>query len=204
MLDALNWPTATLVFGLVFVLAFYKPIANLLLRTKKLGKGGLEAFDNAQLPAHPESPTEVEKFLRTYDNPLLLLQEQRIRDDLKERKVGAPADLEKMLVRALAGTQLLLHFERVYSSIYSSQVAILNFLNARQDGALPNELMPFYDDAKTRFPEIYVSHPPDAYFDYLSSFNLIENRSGRVAITTAGREFLKWLIETGKPGPFHG
>lgn len=204
MPDLITWPSVVLSLGVLFIIVFRRPIADLLGRTRKVGKGGLETYDNAQLPAPTDTRTEVEKFLRTYDNPLLLEQEGSIRMDLKNRKLDAPADSQQVLIRALAGTQILLHFERVFSAIFASQVAILNFLNSRPEGASLDDLRPFYEDARTRFPAIYRESDFESYLGFLQSFQLLDISQGAVSIKPAGREFLKWLVENGKAGPFHG
>ena len=97
MPDLITWPSVVLALGVLFIIVFRRPIADLLGRTRKVGKGGLETYDNAQLPAPTDTRTEVEKFLRTYDNPLLLEQEGSIRMDLKNRKLDAPADSQQVL-----------------------------------------------------------------------------------------------------------
>ncbi|MBK6779922.1 MAG: hypothetical protein IPG75_10160 [Gemmatimonadetes bacterium] len=83
-------------------------------------------------------------------------------------------------------------------------MAILNFLNSRPEGASLDDLRPFYEDARTRFPAIYRESDFESYLGFLQSFQLLDISQGAVSIKPAGREFLKWLVENGKAGPFHG
>ncbi|MBI3824420.1 MAG: hypothetical protein HY294_00305 [Candidatus Rokubacteria bacterium] len=77
--------------ALVAILVFRGPLATLIGRTRRVGKGGLETFD-----AQPAQPTEekkgVEEFFRSFDNPLIVEAETLIVKDLKDRKIESAAD----------------------------------------------------------------------------------------------------------------
>ena len=78
------------------------------------------------------------------------------------------------------------------------------FLNAWDEGAQISELTSFYEAAKVMYPLWYQNYPFERWIGFLESFNLILRRESRCFITIAGREFLKYLVGTGKTGPFHG
>jgi len=79
------------------------------------------------------------------------------------------------------------------------------FLNARDEGAQISELTSFYKAAKVMYPLRYQNYPFERWIGFLESFNLlILARESRFFITIAGRDFLKYLVGTGKTGPFHG
>ncbi len=79
------------------------------------------------------------------------------------------------------------------------------FLNARDEGTQFSELTPFYEAAEVMYPLWYQNHPFERWIGFLESFNLlILLRESRFFITIAGREPLKYLVGTGKTGPFHG
>lgn len=199
----LAWPVVVLILGLVSVFAFRTQIGGLISRTKRFGKGGIETFDS-----QPVQPTEekrgVEEFLRTFDNPVLIEAEQRILKDLKDRKIDTPADREKALIRALAATNLVLHFELVHGAIWGSQLSALRYLNSRNDGITVQDLVAFYESGKADFPAWYENHPFDKWLGFLVAFNLLTEQDSRIFITVAGREFLKYLINVGKAGPYYG
>jgi len=199
----LAWPGVVLIIALVAILVFRGQLAALIGRTRKVWKGGLETFD-----AQPAQPTEekkgVEEFFRSFDNPLLVEAEALIIKDLKDRKIEAPADREKALVRALAASNIIQHFERVHGAIWASQLACLRYLNPRDKGADISEFIPLYDAAKADYPSWYENQPFERWFDFLRVFNLVIEQDSRVFITVAGQEFLKYLVAARKSGPYHG
>src|SRR5438128_2534522 len=124
MIATLVWPLVVVVLGFGFMVLFRKPISTLLDRTKRVSRSGLETFEAPQLPAPAEKPDPLKEFMSTYDNQLLLENEAVIVADLKGRGLTDPAAAQKALVRSLAGTQILLLFERVQQLIWASQVAL--------------------------------------------------------------------------------
>ena len=203
VLMVLAWPAVVLIVALVALFLFRAPFAALITRTKKVGKSGLETFDG-QPPQPTEEKKGVDEFFRGFDSPLLVEAEQLIITDLKERKIETPGDRERMLIRALASTNIVLHFERVYGLLWASQLACLRYLNPRQEGTEVTELIPLYELGKAEYPSWYENYPFDRWFGFLRSFNLVLERDSRIFITVAGREFLKYLVATGKAGPYHG
>jgi hypothetical protein len=117
IIAALAWPTAVLIIALVAIVVFRGQIASLIGRTRKVGRGGLETYD-----AQPAQPTEekkgVDEFSRSCDNPLIVDAEALILKDLKDRKIDGPPDRERALVRALAASNIIQHFERVHGAIW--------------------------------------------------------------------------------------
>jgi hypothetical protein len=192
-----------LTIAVIVIFAFKMQIAALIARTKRLGARGLETFET-----HPAQPREekkgVEDFFRGFDNPLLLEAEELILQDLKQRHIETPEGRERALIRSLASTNIVLHFERVYNAIWASQVSSLRFLNSREDGADSSELVPFYESGKAGYPVWYANHPFQRWLEFLQVFNLVLCRDGRCHITVAGMEFLKYLVASRKPGPPHG
>ncbi len=142
--------------------------------------------------------------MSTYGTPILLETASIIRADLQERGL-AGGNAEKALIRSLAGTQMVLHFEQVNASIYASQVDLLIDLNSQPEGAPLAEAQTLYDEARRAWKDLYHGHTLDSWIGFLESYKLVELRDDHsVVLTRLGREFLKWRIETGKPGPFFG
>lgn len=204
ILGVLAWPGVVLVLGLVALLLFRGPIAALIGRTRKVGKTGLETF--AEQPTQPagEEKAGVDAYLRTFDSPLLVEAENLILKDFKDRKIDAAPDRERALVRALASTRLVLRFEITHKIIWASQVTTLHLLNSRTDGMQEDEVLPFYEAAREAYASWYVDYPFDRWLGFLQQFGLILRKDSRCLISVAGREFLKYLVATGKSGPFEG
>jgi len=78
------------------------------------------------------------------------------------------------------------------------------FLNARDEGAQIYELTPFYKAAKMVYPLWCQNYPFEGWIGFLESSKLILLRESPLFVTIAGRDFLKYLVGTGKTWPFHG
>jgi len=197
------WPIVVLVVAVVALFLFRAQIDAFIGRTRKVGKGGIETFES-QPPQPTEGKKGVDEFFRSFDSPLLIEAEQLLLKDIEGRKIERGADREKALVRALASTNIVLHFERVYSLLWASQLACLRYLNPRDQGTEVAEIVPFYNLAKADYPTWYENYSFDQWIGFLQAVNLVVERDSRVFITVAGREFLKYLVESGKPGPYYG
>jgi hypothetical protein len=204
VIEAIVWPAAVVILGFGFMVMYRTPIRALLDRTKHVGRTGLETFEPPQLPAAPEKPDPLAEFLGTYDNPLLKQQEVVITADLTQRGLNDPQAAQRALVRSLAGTQILLAFEKIQGGIWASQVTLLTYLNSRTAPINLAEARTFYDAAAKQYPEMYEHYPFENWVGYLTSYTLVELQGDRVAISRVGREFLKWRLEEGKAGPFYG
>lgn len=203
IVEVLAWPGVVALVAIVAMFVFRAPLTALLQRTKSVGKSGLETYE-AQ-PSQPGDETKaIDEFFRTFDNPLILEAEDFIRNDLKQRKIESPQDREKVLIRFLASANMMLHFERVQSLIWASQLALLRFLNARAEGADISEATVFYELGKKQFPTSYENYPIERWLGFLQAFNLIARHDSRIFISVAGREFLKYMVALGRPGPSYG
>lgn len=61
-----------------------------------------------------------------------------------------------------------------------------------------NDFKSIYDHAVNRFPEVYSGYSYDSYINYLISNNLIvKNSENKISITLFGRDFLKYLADSG-------
>ena len=54
IISALAWPGVVLIIAIVVIFLFRSEIANLISRTKSLGKGGFETFENQQTQLRDE------------------------------------------------------------------------------------------------------------------------------------------------------
>lgn len=226
----ISWPIAFLVCTLVFRL----PITNLINRITKAQHGGtsIEApIAQAQIitvstavtelgkiadpiteikanctaleaPAQEKNGTEL--YLQSFDNPLIKEVEDRIIADLQSRNIVAATDKERVLTRALASTQLVLLAEQIYAGIWGSQVAALRFLNGCASVTEVSTLHLFYNNAKNNYPDWYRVQDFDKWLHYLAMFNLIKVEGSQVVITVAGRQFLKYMADAGKPERVYG
>lgn len=204
---SLNWPTVALVLGVLVLIIFRKPIGAAILRTKKveIGKSAWEGQDIPQTTAPAVDGGAMERFQQDFLNPLLIRQEEVVRKDLYERKLNAPADREKALIRGVAAWQIALHFERAASLIWASQLGLLVHLNEREAGTDTDTLKAlFYDPAVEKYPQAYEHYSFEKYLGFLESSSMVERNGTTVTITLEGREFLKFLIDTRRTLPTMG
>jgi hypothetical protein len=183
--------------------AILRAVASILQKTKKVSITGIEAQENPPPPT-PDERQAVETFFRSFDNPLVREQEDVIVEDLRKRRVEAPHDKERALLRSLALTQIILHFERVNNTIWASQHQLLRYLNERTAGATEEEVRAFYDTAKATYAAIYEHYAYERWLDFISSHRLIARNNDRFFISVAGREYLQYLIAAGKSAPSFG
>ena len=215
----MNWPTAALVLGLAAILAFRAQLAALLDRTEKVKDWLVAPKQNAtnalSAAGSAETQKQVEALTAGFNNQLLASQEERIIADVQTHALQITTPLEGVLIKHLAGAQIVLHFERTYNTIYGSQVRALRWLNAAQRGVAASELKPFFDEAKQRFEALYSSYEFRQWLIYLATQGLIvDSEESRktgpdeeptdIQITVAGREFLKFLVDQGRVDPGFG
>lgn len=218
---SLNWPSVALVLGLVAILVFRRPLASLLERTEKV-KDWLVAPKQPALPEATDQllPTRnptvdqhaLEELTSGFNSQLLRLQEEAIRADLAKHGLVAENATEKVLLRHLAGTQIVLQFERIYAVLYNSQLQALRWLNSQATQATADELRAFYNRASAAWPAIYDKTDFRAWLGFLAHHGLIteseESRSAQpnadpfgLQITVLGREFLAFLVNAGRTDP---
>ena len=202
-MEPFAWPISVVIIALFFMVQFKEPIGALLSKTKKIGKSGLETHDYAQIPADVESKQAIEEFMATFDNPLLKENEDNIDQDLAERGLTG-ADAQRALVRSLAGTQILLGFEKVQTTIFASQIDLLTHLNGAAAGIDIAQAVEFFDDAAAEYPNLYENRSFEEWLTYLSSWGLVGIEDQRLTISQVGREFLKWRLSEGRIGPAVG
>jgi hypothetical protein len=110
-----------------------------------------------------------------------------------------------MLEKYSQALYITLIFERLYSNIYGSQISILKAVNSSSE--TKDSLKRFYDDAVNNYTAFFAGYPYDEYLKFLVHRELInetETVNGHeseklIGITAFGRDFLKFMIETGKP-----
>jgi hypothetical protein len=198
-----GWPLVVI----VFVLLFRKPIAAWIPSIRRVGPGGVEAGppptqDGLKSPAtetEREPGRASEELMRALDPPLLVDQEKRILQDLQSRGLGQPnQETLRVLVRYLATFQFGYLFENIYRDIYGSQLALLQYLNTLPNAPV-SAAQHYYDQAASRYPDVFRTYPFDSYLNWLASVaNVVSKTDGQISITPLGREFLAYLTRSGR------
>ena len=204
-MENLAWPGVVLLFGVFVILIFRKPLTRFLDRAQRIGREGIQAAppDQENLTAGKLSPTD--EALKIFDNALLLLKENSIRQELTELKIGDPAERERFLIRTVAAVAIAIDFDRAYAWIWGSQIAALQALNTVGANGFAVELLrPWYEQAKAQEPARYQGYSFEQWLGFLGGQSLVKVAGTSVSISLEGREFLQYLIRQGytlyKPG----
>ena len=208
-MEALIWPAAAVVSSAIFMLVFKEPIAGLITRARRIGKDGLDIDPSLpQSSAVAEANKQGEKFSaaeqiqsRKSENVLFAQIEARIQEQLDGLTLKDAKEREKYLIHILAETVVARNFERAYSLIWGSQLQALVTVNgAGAAGIHPDHLLHIYEQAKTDYPRFYSGNTFDQWLGFLVSQQLVVIKEPVVQITLAGREFLKYIVDTSKQG----
>lgn len=108
----------------------------------------------------------------------------------------AAGDRENWLIHGLVIGYIYFDYERIWFSIFGSQIGALQKLN---DGAMRRQdLVPLYAVAAQLSPAVYTQYSFDQWIGYMRSQTLIREDGEFVSITVKGRDFLKFLIDEGR------
>ena len=200
ILDLLKWPIAVIVIALIF----RRSIKDLIGRTKKLkgGNFGLEtevnqSGDQMGLKSSNSKLEEIEKGLHIISDDTRKHFAAQIINDTKLEEAKSEEEKAKILFAYCEALYFYFQFERVYSLIFGSQIRILNHLNSSFHETTES-IKFFYDSAVERNPEL-SKYPYEDYLDFLKFQGLtLIGEEGSIVITSFGRDFLKFLIDSGK------
>lgn len=145
---------------------------------------------------------EVEKLLAAVGDSIVI-QEQvtKINADLESRGLSLEGDAVKVLVKHLAGTQLLLAFEQVHSLVFGSQIYLLKKLNESVgEGKALEFVWAHVDHVKSLYVTSSLAKwDYEQYLAFLYSQQLIvKGENQKIHITNLGVEYLTWIIRNGR------
>ena len=202
ILKIITWHHLAFVFALVFIFVFRQPIAGLIKRTTKIDKEGLtaEPTPETQREITETSAEAVQQLLNAVGNSIVINeQEENIKKDLRLKGLPAEGDTAKVLIKHLAGTQLLLAFERIHSLIFGSQIFLLKKLNeVVGQGRTVDFVNNHVDHVKSLYPDQLGDWSTEQYFEFLYSHLLIVRHDTQIHITNLGVEYLTWIARNGR------
>ncbi len=200
----MSWPIAIISLGTIFLLLFRQSINKFLGRVREVGPTGMRTG-----PEYPKTTLEpslehvVDDAVKASSNPTIIEYEKSIRKDLEALKRTDESKQIKILVSALATTQVTLYYEQIFNSIWRSQLSLLRHLNSISNGETLEELRTFYDQGASIRPEVYANYSFERYIDYLTVHKLMEKHDNLYWITQVGIDFLAHLVKLGKKDPIH-
>jgi hypothetical protein len=200
ILIAITWHHLAFLFALTFIVIFRQPLSELIRRTTKIGKDGLSAglAPNAQREKFEQDA--VQHLLDVIGNSIVIADiEGRIKTELKEKKLSVEGDSITVLIRHLAGAQLLLSFEQIHNFIFGSQIFLLKKLNEVAGQGRPFSFVCNHiDQVKKLYPDSLGEWSYEQYLEFLFSRLLIIRHEDQIHITNLGVEYLTWLTRNGR------
>lgn len=202
IISALAWPVCGVVVVLGALYMFKRDIGGFISRLKSITtpRGSVDTTALAPQEPPPPAPTSAaDELLRSFDNQLLLEQENMILASLQEGHIQVPAERERVLVRLLASAHITARFESAYHLIFGSQLSALEVLNQSEpQGLTEPALQAFYDLAKAVQPQFYTTYTFADWLGYLTAWLLVTpSVNGFLHITLFGKEFLKYIVQCG-------
>lgn len=144
----------------------------------------------------------VQELIDRIGNSIVITElENIIKQELLEKDLEVEGETDKVLLRHLAGTRLLLEFERVHSIIFGSQLFLLKQLNSKAPNGIPEtEVFSYFERIKQQFIETFNNWTPEQYLSYLYLKLLItksESDNENIHLTNFGVEYLTWITRNG-------
>ena len=192
------WPLCICIAAVIGLLIFKKEISRFIDRTRAVTKDGVvtDAI-TVQEVKNVVKPSKADELLKSFDNKLLVEQENHITEFLEQQNIHAPSEREKLLIRYLASAYIVNKFESIYHSMWASQFRALEMLNESVPQGIPRQALDaWYEFGKASNPNWYVNYPFELWLGYMKGMMLIgEADDGLFHITNFGNEFLKYLIQ---------
>jgi uncharacterized protein YqiB (DUF1249 family) len=197
------WPLVTI----IIFLTLKEPIKNLINNIKKIGYGGTALETN--LTNNQQEESSILELLgdgndESYiDNALIKFsetsREQSEQIVENETKISTVEGYQNKYERIYKYSKLLVmikSFEKVYDSIYGSQIRLLQRLN-HTSVETKSSLKLYYDNAVKNYPEAYKTYGYESYLNYLQVKGLIvmQENDENVQIAHFGVDFLRYLLE---------
>lgn len=197
-LEAIGWPHASIVLGLVFMVVFRRQLGQFIGRVTSVSKGGIKAEALPEAQREDKSEAVQELLSAIGDSIVLRDVESRIRTELQEKELRLEGETVKVLLRFLAASRILLEFEQIYNMIFGSQIFLLKKLNEAKGLGLPNEtIIAHFAHVQQTFKE-FGSWTLQQYLTFLRVRALIVVAEETYHITNFGVEFLTWMTRNGR------
>jgi hypothetical protein len=196
LIDSIKWP----IVAIIAILLLIKPIKNLINRVTKVGYGNKSIEANQQTVTkkiEEKEISEIDRAIGLFRPETIEMFVNAIKQETEVEKLKN--DIEKIERHKNYSTiiYIMRHFDSIYSTIYGSQIRILERLNTLQPETR-DSLKFYYENAKKYNPKFYENYPYEDYLNFLFSFTLIREDDGIIQLTILGVDFLKYLIESNK------
>ena len=211
-ISTIAWPSALFLIAVFFMVLFRESISSFIGRAKRVDNSGVEAFkpnqnqsfgDDGTAPARekdeePESKEPIERHKEEFQSSLVIKQEKRIENDLKEQGFEDTNTINKALKKSLAATQLSLLLFQVETNIMRNQTRTLEYLNGKTQKIKKEDVRPEYEAMLQNYETSEHRYSFGEWLGFMESYELIDVQGQHIVITERGKGYLKWRIETGR------
>jgi len=200
IINALDWPHLVFLFAMLFILLFRKPLLGLISRITSIDKSGIKALQAPEAQREEQKKEAVQQLLLAIGDSIVLRDiESRIKVDLTKRGLETDGDTNKVLIKYLAASNILLEFEQIHNLIFGSQIFLLKKLNEVGGQGKPAEFVAsHFEHVRGLFSEQLGSWSLEQYLSFLLGRSLITTKGNIFHITNLGVEYLIWMIRNGK------
>ena len=143
---------------------------------------------------------EVQKLLDVIGHSQLIQEvEDNIIVDLDEKNLTHNTNTEKVLIRHLAGTKIILEFQRYHHLIFGSQIKLLRELNVSLgNGKSETAVFNGVDKVIQQNFDILGDWTKEKYLSFLyDNILIVKAEDDSINITVRGVEFLSWMVRNG-------
>ena len=116
--------------------------------------------------------------------------EAAIRKYVEKYRSGQERD--SFFVRSLATVVIVAFFESTWYGIFGSQILALEHLNKTMSKM--EDLYPYYQEQLDKRPQYSF----ESWFGFMKSNLLLRQEGYNIGITVRGKEFLKYLVNSGR------
>lgn len=208
ILSIIVWPVAFLIAFIIFVAVFYNHIKERIQKLNAIGKSGAR-FSPTQSISKDDSPidkltkdgssTTIDKALNLFSIETIKLVDIQVKKESGIESIDTPENREKTLLNYSKIIYLIAEFRTLYSTIYGSQLKILQKLNS-SNSETKESLKVYYEEARSTSPNSYKKYPYDQYLEFLTINNLIEiTPDGKITIKSIGRDLLMYIHQSQFP-----
>lgn len=157
------------------------------------------ALPSAAEPALP-APAQPTTFLfEAEDNPYIAETAALVRQNVTSKTFASAEERDRWMYREGAKLEIRVEFERLYRTLFQSQLVILLAANnALGAGGVSQEIVAnVYKEAAKRFAEFYSNYPFDSWLRYVTNNSLLVQNGTQWAITNKGLLYLHFLTAAG-------
>jgi hypothetical protein len=202
LVGILKWPLVVVLLASAALWYLLPEIRSLIARINRLKFKDAEASaDQAAVSAQAviETPNAASGGVvgphpfEVGDNPYALAVGNQIKQSVGSMTFQSSAERDRWLFREEAKLAIALDFERIYRSVWGSQMNLLATAN-QPGGAALTLAQQQYGAAAAAAPYVYGNYPFAGWLGYLENCGLVQRDAATVSATDKGRLFIQYLV----------